>query len=82
MYTCVSLPCRTEVNVYPFKSLLYCAACAFCGEKNVWKCHRRGRAGVLGSQMKFFILHKSKFAQKQYHGAIGFNMIYYFAHLN
>lgn len=54
----------------------------FAGEKNGWKCQRRGRVRVLHSEIKFFILYKIKFAQKQYHGAIMFNMIYYFAHLN
>lgn len=32
--------------------------------------------------MNFFILHETKFAQKQYHGAIMFDMIYYFSRLN
>lgn len=64
--------------------------CCFCivlpvlfpGEKNVSKCHRRRRVRVLIPEMNFFILHETKFAQKQYHGAVMFDMIYYFSRLN
>jgi len=51
----------------------------FVWEKNVCKCHRSGRVRVLNSEIKFFILQKIQFAQKEYCGAVVFNMIYYFA---
>lgn len=51
----------------------------FVGEKDVCKCPWMGRA--LNSELKFFILGKIQFCQKQQHSAV-FNMIYYFAHLN
>lgn len=82
IYVRISLPCLAEVNVYPHKVFCFVLHALFVEEKNVCKCRRRGRVGVLKSEIKFFILHKIKFAQKQYRSAIVFNMIYCFAHLN
>lgn len=81
MYLCLCLV-SWRLMFIPLKVFCIVLHVLFVGEKTACKCHRRERVRVLNSEIKFFILHKIKFAQKQYHSAIVFNMIYYFTHLN